>query len=89
MCGAHRRRALRLRRGLGRRPLAEPVPDGFTPLERVIVSGSLFLEAETDDEYARALERFRNACRSWMKSQGWKPPAAFEDASADHGAGAA
>jgi hypothetical protein len=45
----------------------------------VILAGSDFLEVSSEDDpaYDRALERFRGACAAWMRSLGWKPPAAL------------
>jgi hypothetical protein len=47
----------------------------LTPLERVIVNGSRLLEAGDEDaEYSNALEAFKDACRAWMRANGWRPP---------------
>lgn len=81
LCAMHRKRLQRLRRGIGRRPVAAPpAREGLTPLEAVIVTGSDFLEAESDEEYRLALRSFRKACAAWMASNGWRPPAALQDA---------
>lgn len=55
-------------------PAAAPVAETMSPLERVLVAGNRWLEAETDEEHDAALRRFRNACTSWMQSNGWRPP---------------
>lgn len=89
LCAAHRRRAQRLRLGLSRLALDAPLHGrDLTPLELVIIAGDAFLEAEAEDDaaYARALNRFRNACARWMRAQGWRPPRAFEDAGGEDGA---
>jgi hypothetical protein len=47
---------------------------GWSPLELVIVTGSRMLEAGDDHrEYELALQAFKDACRAWMKSLGWRP----------------
>jgi hypothetical protein len=82
LCAAHRKRLQRLRRGDTDLPLAAPNMRGeLTPLERVILTGSNFLEASAEDDaaYDRALDRFRDACSRWMRAMGWRPPQALED----------
>lgn len=59
-----------------------PLKRSVSPFERVIVSGSAFLEAESDEEYRLRLADFRRAAEGWMRSEGWVPPPA-DTAAAD------
>lgn len=76
VCSAHRKRLDKLRRGRGRLALDAPLRDELSPLERVILAGSLFLEAPSEDDHAydRALREFLHACATWLRLQGWRPP---------------
>ncbi len=69
LCPAHLKR---LQRG---RPLGGPI-EQLSPLERVIIAGSAWLEAdaENDDQYAARLRAFEATCASWLRSKGWRPP---------------
>ena len=77
LCWTHRKRLQRLQAGVGTLQIAAPVREDLTPLENVIVAGNVLVEvsAEDDAAYERALRTFRNACRVWMASLGWTPPA--------------
>lgn len=82
MCAMHVKRLQRLRHGTSRRALSAATPEDLAPFERVIVTGNTYLEASAEDDaaYHRALESFQRACRAWLRSCGWTPPAALEDA---------
>lgn len=67
----------RLQRG---KAIDTPIAEAMTPLDRVVATGSAWLESGDDDEYQRRLRHFLDATRRWMRANGWRPPDRAEEA---------